>query len=103
MMRLTTPGYSRFGQQNQFDINFGGGEANVCASLANYGVHTEFVSRLPENDIADACIREMKGLGVGTSHILRGGDRMGIYFVEKGANLTVHAFSTSCMAYVVLM
>ena len=86
MMRLTTPGFSRFGQQNQFDINFGGGEANVCASLANYGLKAEFVTRLPENDIADACIRELKGLGVGTSNILRGGERMGIYFVEKGAN-----------------
>lgn len=85
-MRLTTPGFSRFGQQNQFDINFGGGEANVAVSLANYGLNAEFVSRLPKNDIADACIRELKGLGVDTSNILRGGERMGIYFVEKGAN-----------------
>jgi len=85
MLRLTTPGYSRFAQQNQFDINFGGGEANVAVSLANYGLHSEFVSCLPDNDIADACIRELKGLGVGANHILRSGDRMGIYFVEKGA------------------
>ena len=85
MLRLTTPGFSRFGQQNQFDINFGGGEANVAVSLANYGLNAEFVSRLPNNDIADACIRELKGLGVSTSNILRGGERMGIYFVEKGA------------------
>jgi len=85
MIRLTTPGFSRFGQQNQFDINFGGGEANVAVSLANYGLNAEFVTRLPNNDIADACIRELKGLGVNTSHILKGGERMGIYFVEKGA------------------
>lgn len=85
MLRLTTPCFSRFGQQNQFDINFGGGEANVAVSLANYGLNAEFVSRLPNNDIADACIRELKGLGVSTSNILRGGERMGIYFVEKGA------------------
>lgn len=85
MLRLSTPGFSRFGQQNQFDINYGGGEANVAVSLANYGLNTEFVSRLPENDIADKCVQELKGLGVETSNILRGGDRMGIYFVEKGA------------------
>ena len=85
MMRLTTTGFSRFGQQNQFDINFGGGEANVAVSLANYGLNTEFVTRLPKNDIADACIAELRGLKVNTSHINRGGDRVGIYFVEKGA------------------
>jgi 2-dehydro-3-deoxygluconokinase len=85
MLRLTTPGFSRFGQQNQFDVNFGGGEANVAVSLANYGLNAEFVSRLPNNDIADACLREMKGLGVCTKNIVKGGDRMGIYFVEKGA------------------
>lgn len=85
MMRLTTPGYSRFGQQNQFDINFGGGEANVTVSLTNYGLNAQFVSRLPQNDIADACIKELKGLGVNTNEIVRGGERMGIYFVEKGA------------------
>jgi len=85
MMRLTTPGYNRFGQQNQFDINFGGGEANVAVSLANYGLDSDFVSCLPNNDIADSCIKELEGLGVGTSQILRVGERMGIYFVEKGA------------------
>lgn len=85
MMRLSTPGFSRFGQQNTFDINFGGGEANVAVSLANYGLNAQFVSRLPENDIADACIQELKGLGVNTNNILRGGERIGIYFVEKGA------------------
>lgn len=85
MLRLTTPGFSRFGQQNQFDINFGGGEANVAVSAANYGLNSIFVSRLPENDIANACIRELNGLGVNTKNVLKGGERMGIYFVEKGA------------------
>jgi 2-dehydro-3-deoxygluconokinase len=85
MMRLSTPGFSRFGQQNQWNINFGGAEANAAVSLANYGLNTQFVSRLPQNDIADACIRELKGLGVDTGQIIRGGERMGIYFVEKGA------------------
>ncbi len=85
MLRLSTPGFLRFGQQNHFEINFGGGEANVAVSLANYDLKAEFVTRLPENDIAEACIRELKGLNVGTSYILRGGNRMGIYFLEKGA------------------
>jgi 2-dehydro-3-deoxygluconokinase len=85
LMRLTTPGFSRFGQQNQFDVNFGGGETNVCVSLANYGMNAGIVSRLPENDIAEACLRELKGLGVGTSQVIRGGERMGIYLMEKGA------------------
>lgn len=85
MLRLSTPGYSRFGQQNSLDANFGGGEANVAVSLANYGLEANFVTCLPENDIAEACIRELKGLGVNTSNIVRSGERMGIYFVEKGA------------------
>jgi len=85
MMRLATPGFSRFGQQHYFESTFGGGEANVAVSLGNFGMNVEFVTRLPENDIANACIAELKGLGVGTSYILRGGSRMGIYFIEKGA------------------
>ena len=55
MLRLATPGYGRFGQADQFNATFGGGEANVAVSLANYGIDAEFVTRLPENDIADAC------------------------------------------------
>ena len=85
MLRLKTPGFYRFGQQKYFDVDFGGGEANVAVSLSNYGLNTEFVTRLPDNDIAEACIRELKGLGVGASQIVRGGNRMGIYFLEKGA------------------
>jgi len=85
MLRLSTPGYLRFGQARQFDINFGGGEANVAVSLANYGINTSFVTRLPENDIASACVAELRGLGVNTDGIVYGGDRMGIYFLETGA------------------
>lgn len=85
MLRLSTPGFLRFGQAHQFDATFGGGEANVAVSLANYGIDTEFVTALPKNDIADSCIAELRGLGVGVKHIVRSGDRMGIYFFETGA------------------
>ena len=85
MLRLATPEHLRFGQANVYESTFGGGEANVAVSLANYGMDAAFVTRLPENDIADACLRELRGLGVGVSHCVRGGDRMGIYFLETGA------------------
>jgi 2-dehydro-3-deoxygluconokinase len=85
MLRLATPGFERFGQSNTLEATFGGGEANVAVSLANFGIDAAFVTRLPENDIAEACIRELRGLGVDTSSIVRGGDRMGIYFLEAGA------------------
>jgi len=85
MLRLATPGNLRFDQCDTLSSTFGGGEANVAVSLANYGIPVSFVCRLPENDIADSCIRELKGLGVDTSQILRGGERMGIYFLEAGA------------------
>lgn len=85
MLRLATPGFSRFGQSNSLDATFGGGEANVAVSLANYGLDVKFVTRLPENDIAEACIRELKSFGVDVSGIIRGGERMGIYFLEAGA------------------
>ncbi len=85
MLRLTTPGNLRFSQATSFHANFGGGEANVAVSLANFGREVQFVTRLPHNDLADAAIRELKGLGVDTCEILRGGEKMGIYFVETGA------------------
>ena len=81
MLRLATPGDLRFGQAAQFDATFGGGEANVAVSLANFGIDTQFVTRLPQNDIADMCLRELRGLGVGIDGIVFGGDRMGIYFL----------------------
>jgi len=85
MLRLATPDYRRFIQSDRFDASFGGGEANVAVSLANYGIPTDFVTRLPKNDIADRCISDLRKYNVGTQHILRGGDRMGIYFLETGA------------------
>ena len=85
MLRLSTPGYLRFGQARQFDATFGGGEANVAVSLANYGIDTEFVTRLPENDIAKACLKDLHSYGVGTAHCVFGGSRVGIYFLETGA------------------
>jgi 2-dehydro-3-deoxygluconokinase len=85
MLRLATPGYERFGQSSVLSSTFGGGEANVAVSLANFGVDVSFVTRLPDNDIARACVRELRGFGVDTTHILYGGKRMGIYFLEAGA------------------
>jgi len=85
MLRLSAPGYERFGQSNTLISTFGGGEANVAVSLANYGIPVSFISRLPKNDIADACVRELRGLGVGTDKIVLGGDRMGVYYLETGA------------------
>lgn len=85
MLRLATPGFERFGQSNTLNATFGGGEANVAVSLANYGINVKFVTRLPKNDIAEACIRELRGFGVDTSSIVRGGDKIGIYFLETGA------------------
>ena len=85
MLRLSTPGYLRFGQARQFDATFGGGEANVAVSLANYGLDARFITRLPDNDIAKACIKDLRSYGVDTSGIIFGGDRVGIYFLETGA------------------
>ena len=85
MLRLATPDYLRFCQANQFNATFGGGEANVAASLANYAIETEFVTRLPKNDIARACVMELRKQGIGTSKIIYGGERLGIYFLETGA------------------
>ena len=85
MLRLATPGYLRFTQAGEFTATFGGGEANVAVSLANYGIPTDFVTRLPENDIAKACVMDLRKYGVGTSDIIYGGDRLGIYFLETGA------------------
>ena len=85
MLRLSTPGYLRFSQAKQFEATFGGGEANVAVSLANYGIDTEFVTRFPKNDIAASCIKDLHSYGVGTKFCVEGGDRLGIYFLETGA------------------
>ena len=85
MIRLATPDYKRFIQSDHLTATFGGGEANVAVSLANYGIPVEFVTRLPENDIASWCIADLRKMNVGTAYIVKGGDRMGIYFLETGA------------------
>ncbi|MEO0617282.1 MAG: sugar kinase [Pseudomonadota bacterium] len=86
MLRLKTPGHERFFQSPAFEATFGGGEANVAVALANYGLKSGFVSALPDNPIGDACLRELRGFGVDVSQVQRSGDRIGIYFLETGAN-----------------
>ncbi len=86
MMRLATPGYLRFAQTSNLELTYGGGEANVAVSLVNYGLTANFVTRLPKNDMGQRALNELRGLGVGTGHIVRGGDRIGIYFLESGAS-----------------
>jgi 2-dehydro-3-deoxygluconokinase len=85
MLRLATPEHQRFSQATSFSATFGGGEANVAVSLANYGLETEFVTCLPQNDIGQAVIMELRKHSVGTSKIVFGGERLGIYFLETGA------------------
>jgi len=85
MLRLAPPGFQRFTQARSFEAIYGGGEANVAVSLANYGEEVEFVTRLPKNDLGEACLMSLRGYGIRTKHILRGGDRIGIYFLEMGA------------------
>ena len=85
MMRLSPPGFLRFGQARSFDVIYGGGEANVAVALANFGVPVDYVTRLPDNDLGEACIQFLRQYGVGVDKIVRGGDRLGIYFLEMGA------------------
>ena len=87
MLRLSTPANTRFVQANQFDIIFGGGEANVAVSCANYGLDACFVSKLPANPIGQAAVNSLRRYGVDTQHIARGGDRVGIYYSETGASM----------------
>ncbi|MEM7704037.1 MAG: sugar kinase [Pseudomonadota bacterium] len=86
MLRLKAPGHERFFQSPTLEATFGGGESNVAVALANYGLDAGFVTALPDNDIAEACMREVRGFGVDVGAIRRSGDRMGIYFLEGGAN-----------------
>lgn len=86
MLRLKPVGFERFFQTPNLEATFGGGEGNVAISLANFGLDATFVTALPSNPIAEACIRFLRGYGVDTSHISRQGERMGIYFLEVGAN-----------------
>lgn len=87
MLRLSTPGYKRFVQSDSFDVVYGGGEANVAVSLANYGYDAYFVSKLPKNEIGQAAINHLRRFGVNTDYIARGGERVGIYYLETGASM----------------
>lgn len=87
MLRLSTPKYERFVQSDSFDVVYGGGEANVAVSLANYGLDPYFVSKLPKNPIGDSAVNHLRRFGVNTDYIARGGDRVGIYFLETGASM----------------
>lgn len=86
MLRLQTPDYQRFIQAKSFDAVYGGGEANVAVSIANFGLEAAFVTKLPKNPIGNACLSDLRKYGVDTGYIARGGERLGIYFVEKGAS-----------------
>jgi 2-dehydro-3-deoxygluconokinase len=85
MLRLATPEHQRFSQATSFNASFGGGEANVAVSLANFGMHATFVTRLPQNDLGQSVIMDLKKHSVDTGHIIMGGERLGIYFLETGA------------------
>ena len=87
MLRLSPPGYQRFTQADSFEINYGGAEANVAASLSQFGHHSLFLSKIPENAIGDAAISTLRSLNVDCDHIARGGKRLGIYFLENGASV----------------
>ena len=86
MLRLAPDGYSRFVQADSFGASYGGGEANVAVSLANFGIDAAYVTKLPVHEIGQAAVNALRKYGVDTSHIVRGGDRVGIYFLEKGAS-----------------
>ena len=86
MLRLAPNGYYRFFQNDQMQATFGGGEANVAVSLANFGMDAAYVTKLPGHVIGQAAVDALRYFGVDTSHIVRGGERVGIYYLEKGAS-----------------
>jgi 2-dehydro-3-deoxygluconokinase len=86
MLRLSTPGFSRFVQAQQFDVTYGGGEANVAVALANYGMESYFVTRLPRHEIGQSAVNHLRRYGVKEDYIIRAGERVGIYFLETGAS-----------------
>ena len=87
MLRLSPPGYQRFVQAESLDVVYGGGEANVAVSLANYGYDAYFVSKLPKHEIGQAAVNHLRRFGVHTDYVARGGDRVGIYYLEAGASM----------------
>lgn len=86
MGRLCPPGFKKVVQANNFELTFAGGEANVAVSLSNYGINTSFVTKIPDNDIGKSVIRVLRSYGVNTQNIVIGGERLGMYYVEKGAS-----------------
>ena len=87
MLRLSTPGNTRFVQSDSFDVVYGGGEANVAVSCANYGHEAYFVTKLPKHEIGQSAVNALRKYGVKTDYIARGGDRVGIYYLETGASM----------------
>ncbi len=87
MLRLSPPNFKRITQTRSFDVIYGGGEANVAVSLANFGIPVDYVTRLPQNEVGEACIQYLRQFGVNTDKIIRGGERQGIYFLEIGASV----------------
>ena len=87
MLRLSPPGHQRFVQSDSFDVVYGGGEANVSVSLANYGHQSYFVTKLPKHEIGQSAVNALRKYGVDTSYIVRGGERIGIYYLETGASM----------------
>lgn len=86
MLRLSPEGFNRFVQADKFNVHYGGSEANVAFSLANYGINTTFVTKLPDNEIGQSAFNKLRQFGVGTSNIINEGERLGIYYLEKGAS-----------------
>ena len=86
MLRLSPEGFNRFVQADKFNVNFGGSEANVAFSLANFGIDSTFITKIPNNEIGDAAFNKLRQYGVNTSKIIKGGERLGIYYLEKGAS-----------------
>lgn len=87
MLRLSTPGNTRFVQSDSFDVVYGGGEANVAVSCANYGHDAYFVTKLPTHEIGQSAVNSLRKYGVHTDYITRGGERVGIYYLESGASM----------------
>jgi len=87
MLRLSAPGYEKFIQAESFDVCYGGGEANVAVSLANYGHESSFITKVPDNPIAECAIAALRKMNVDTKYIAKGGERLGIYFLEIGASM----------------
>ena len=87
MLRLTPQNHNRIGRTPVYEATYGGAESNVACSLAQLGIPAEFVTKLPQNAVADGAVSVLKSFGVGTEHIARGGNRMGVYYLERGSSV----------------